>query len=368
MTITRARALRYAAIPVVVVILAIVPSLNGSVGGLLPGAVNSPGSLQLISLMLVAAATAVTLDLIYGYTGMLSFGHALYFGIGCYSTVLIANTDRFGFGLAVVLAVLLTMVVAVIGNAASLRLTGIGFSMTTLAVAQLLAIGVERGYFGSGGEVGVTYATDTLPSTFVGIVNTKHSYWLALGLLVVVYAFSAFLVRTEVGHVWQAIRENALRTRVLGYNVYRYQLGAGIVGSTLAGLCGVVYSVVMGGANPSIVNLNYSLGFVLMVVLGGSGRLWGAVIGGLIYTYLNLRLNALSSSGFIADLPDVFRVPLSQPNFILGVVFVLVILFMPGGLVQAIERLFSRRSSVEEPPAPAPVDQEGPAERDLAHR
>lgn len=92
----------------------------------------------------------------------------------------------------------------------------------------------------------------------------------------------------------------------------------------------------MGGANPSIVVLGYSLSLVLMVVLGGRGVLWGAALGGILYTYLNQRLTALSDSTAVTGLPEVVRVPLTQPNFILGVLFILIILFLPGGLASMV--------------------------------
>jgi branched-chain amino acid transport system permease protein len=325
-----------------VVVLALAPFTTRNLGGLLPGPINSAGSLQLLALMFVAAATAVTLDVMFGYTGLLSFGHALYFGFGCYSTVVLSNIESLGFAKGLPLALVLSFVVALVGNAASLRLTGIGFSMATLALAQALYIGVERGFLRSGGEVGVTFGFGVLPSPFVGIANTRNAYWLALALLVVVYAVCWLAVRSEAGHVWQAIRENSLRTRVLGYDVYRFQLGAGTLAGTLAAGCGAVYAVVMGGANPSIVVLGYSLSLVLMVVLGGRGVLWGAVLGGFLYTYLNQRLTALSDSGAVSGLPDVIQKPLSQPNFILGALFVLIILFLPGGLASLVTRAWRR--------------------------
>src|SRR5690349_20209928 len=118
----------------------------------------------------------------------------------------------------------------------------------------------------------------------------------------------------------------------MGYHVYGYRLLSASLASFLAAGCGVVYSIVMGGANPSIIQVEYSLALMLMVVLGGSGRLWGAALGGALYTYLNLRLDALASSDAVVSLPAWLQVPLAQPNFILGVVLVLVILFVPGGL------------------------------------
>lgn len=323
--------LRYLLALAALVTLILVPFWNVSARSVLPGALNSPGSLQVLSLILIAAATAVTYDVLFGYTGLLSFGHSLYFAVGCYATVLFANRG-FGFALGAVLAVLLAAACAVLANALALRLSGIGFSMATLALAQLMYISVQRGYLGTGGEFGVTFESGSLPAAYVGLVNTRNAYWLALGLLVVVYGICAFAVRTQVGQVWQAVRENALRVQVLGYNVYLYRLGSAVFTSTLAALCGVVYAVALGGANPSIVVLGYSLSFVLMVVLGGRGVLWGAVLGALVYTFLNLRLPDLARSSAITGLPEALRAPVSQPNFLVGLVFVLTIVLLPGGL------------------------------------
>lgn len=341
------------------VFAALVPQLHLTFGGILPGPLDSVGSMNLLALMLIAAATAITLDVVFGYAGLLSMGHGVYFGVGCYSAVMFANMESIGFGAAVLLALATTFVLSVIGNACALNLTGFGYAMATLALVQLLAICVERGYAGSGGEVGVTYDFGTLPASFTGLVNSRNVYWLALGTLVAVYAVARWVVSTELGAVWQAIRENPLRAQVLGINVYAYRLAAATFGSFLAGVCGIVYSVVMGGANPSIVDLTYSLGMILMVVLGGRGVLWGAMLGGLLYTYLTLRLSSLATAEGMQDLPDVLRIPLTQPKFLLGVVFVLVILFLPGGLASAVTVRRRRRvnaGSSGDGPDPGPVE------------
>jgi branched-chain amino acid transport system permease protein len=342
---TTSSRLRLVGTGLLLVILALVPLLHRSVGGLLPGPVDSPGSLQILALVLVAAAAAITLDLMFGYTGLVSFGHSLYVGFGCYATVILSNNPRFGFALGVPLAIALSVLVALAGNAAALRLTGIGFSMATLAMAQGFAIAIERGFLGSGGEVGKTFGASVLPAPLRGVLNTRNVYWLALGLVVAVYLVCALLVRTHAGHVWQGIRENPLRTKVLGYNVYAYQLAAATISCTLAAICGVVFAIVMGGANPSIAGLQYSLSVVLMVVLGGRGVLWGAALGAVLYQFLDLRLPALTSSEFISGLPGFLRIPLAQPNFFLGIAFILIILFMPGGLASLFTGRGQRRAA-----------------------
>ena len=318
------------AVGALLVLLALLPSLNVSLGPLLPGPVYTPGSLQLLAIIFVTIAVALTYDVLLGYTGLLSFGHALYFAVGCYCTVVLANDIGFAAGVAG--ALIITALVAVVGNAVALRLTGIGYSMTTLALAQLMYIGVQRGYLGTGGEFGVTFERDVLPSFFVGLESTKNLYWLALALVILTYAICWFMVRTQVGHVWQAVRENPLRVTFLGYSVYMYRLGSATFTSFLAGVAGVVYAIVLGGANPSVVGLAFSLSFVLMVVLGGRGLLWGAVLGGIVYSFANLRLPLLSQSDQISGLSPWISGPIAEPTFLLGILFVLVILLLPGGL------------------------------------
>ena len=170
-------------------------------------------------------------------------------------------------------------------------------------------------------------------------------YWTAFVLLVLIYAFTKWIMKTQTGRIWQATRENALRVEVLGFNVYVYRLLAAGVASTLASVCGVAYAIVMGGADPSITVILFSLSLILMVVLGGRGLIWGAVIGGVLYSYLDLRMPALSGSQAIADLPAAARIPLEQPQFILGALFVVVIIFLPGGIADGLRRLGDRLST-----------------------
>jgi branched-chain amino acid transport system permease protein len=132
--------------------------------------------------------------------------------------------------------------------------------------------------------------------------------------------------------VWEAIRENERRVGVLGLNPYRYKLGAFVLSAFLAAAAGVVYVILQGGANPQITTSGFTLALLVMVVLGGVGTLWGAVLGGVVYAYLDYRLVALSSAPALDFLPAVVRVPLSQPLFVLGVLFIVLVVFVPGGL------------------------------------
>lgn len=322
----------------VVVLLACAPLLAVPGLGVLPDTVGSVGSLQVLGTAYVIAALAISYDLLMGYTGLVSFGHGMFFAMGSYSFVMLLTFTPLRFGVAAALAVVITIVTALVVNAVALRASLIAYSMVTLAAAQLLAIAIGQNYLGSGGADGVTIPFEKLPAALVGIVNTRHVYWLALALVVATYAFARWLTRTRIGHVWRAIRENELRAEVMGFTTYTYKLVAALIASTLAGVAGIVYAILLGAADPGVTSLNFSIGLVIMLILGGRGRVWGALLGAVVYTLLEQRLPAITSSQEVSALPDVIRVPLAQPQLLLGVVFVLFVLFLPGGLAGLIEK------------------------------
>ena len=225
--------------------------------------------------------------------------------------------------------------VALVLGAVSLRVGGIAFAMVTLAFAQAGSILVLKNPHGwTGGEEGFGVDYLQLPPWAVGILNTKYLYWLALGYAAAVFAIVRWAVNSSPGHVWQAIRENELRVQVLGLKPYTYKLMSFVLASMLATAGGVIYLLLLGGANTQVTTASFTLTLLLMVVLGGTGSRWGAMIGGILYTFADHRLGDLSSSSTVSGLPSIFRTPLQQPLFILGVLFILVVFFVPGGLTR----------------------------------
>lgn len=337
---------RIVALLVVAALLAAVPLLPFSVPVLLDGPLSSPGTLQLLAQCLVLGALALTYDLLFGFTGLLTFGHALYFAVGVYVCDIALTRWHWGLGAAVLLTAAVGLVLPLVLGAISLRVTGIAFAMVTLAFAQAGSVLVQRNPSGlTGGEEGLGLSTDKLPGNLVGVLNTRNLYWLALALLVVVFCVAAWAVRSSPGHVWAAIRENERRVEVLGLRPYAYRLMAFVLGSFLATLAGVVYLLLLGGANPQVSTADFTLSLLVMVVLGGSGSLWGPVVGGVVYVFLDQRLTAVASSSTVSGLPAPLQVPLSQPLFLLGLLFVLLVMFAPGGLAGAVARLRRERGS-----------------------
>ncbi len=217
----------------------------------------------------------------------------------------------------------------------SLRASGIAFAMVTLAFAQAGSIlALKNPYGWTGGEEGFGVDYHKLPVWTVGILNTKHLYWIALAYAAAVFGIVRWAVNSSPGHVWQAIRENELRVQVLGLKPYTYKLMSYVLASLLATAGGVVYLLLLGGANTEVTTASFTLTLLLMVVIGGTGSRWGALIGGILYTYANQRLGDLSSSHAVSTLPSVVRIPMQQPLFILGVLFILVVFFVPGGLTR----------------------------------
>jgi branched-chain amino acid transport system permease protein len=336
--------LRPLALTAGLVVLAALPACNLSVPGVFDGPLSGAGTLNLLALCFVFGALALSYDLVFGYAGLLSFGHALYFATGVYVTAIALghwNLDLpRALGLTAVVALLLPLIVGAI----ALRTRDISFAMVTLAFAEAGSIFVLQNPCGlTGGEEGLALGSTALPAGLIGIANTRNLYWLALALLAAAIAIGWWSVNSPPGRVWQAIRENERRVEVLGLNPYLYKLGAFVLSAFLASCAGAVYLLIQGGANPEVTTASFTLVLLVMVVLGGVGTLWGAVLGGIVYEYLDVRLVALSSAPALQHLPSVVRVPLSQPLFVLGVLFIVLVLFLPGGLASAATRLVRPR-------------------------
>ncbi len=327
-----------------VLLLVLLPLLNISLPGVLPGPSYTPGTLQLLAMCMLMAAAALTYHLLLGVAGLLSFGHALYFGAGVYGLAIILQNLDIPLLPAMGLTLLIVIVLAHVVGSISLRVSGIPFAMVTLAFAQAGSVIVGRNPEGrTGGDEGLTLRTDNLPDFLVGVVNTRNLYWLALAVLVVVFVVVTWVQSSRAGHAAAAVRENELRVRVLGLQPYLVKLLIFVLSAVLVSVIGMVFLLLQSGAVPRAISSDLTINLLVMVVLGGVGSRWGAVIGGVFYTILDQRLTTLANSEAVKSLPDVLRVPLSEPLFILGTLFILVVLFLPGGLAGTAERLTQRR-------------------------
>jgi len=276
---------------------------------------------------------AMALDILLGYTGLLSFGHAAFWGGSAYVAGLTAIHLGGPYYVAVIVGALFAMVLAVPIGLLSVRRSGIYFAMVTLAFAQMVYFVANRWRDLTGGENGL----QAVPKSFFGIslVETQafYFYYSALPLLGLA-AFGAWrIVHSPFGRVLVAIRDNSDRARSLGYDVEKYKLVAFVLSAGLAGTAGGVYAISHGFASLQELTWQTSGKVVLITVLGGIGTLWGALAGSAVVVSLE---DQLATTGF------------NGTGIILGAIFVVVVLLFRRGLfgtaLALFERLTHRRS------------------------
>ena len=190
-------------------------------------------------------------DLLFGFTGLLSFGHALYFAVGVYIAAIAMTRWHWDFWVSVAVPSPRRVLACVVLGSVSLRVGGIAFAMVTWLRAGGLDSRVKNPYKWTGGEEGFGVDYHQLPAWTVGILNTKHLYWIALAYAAAVFAIVRWAVNSSPGHVWQAIRENELRVQMLGLKPYTYKLMSYVLASLLATVGGIVYLLLLGARTPT---------------------------------------------------------------------------------------------------------------------
>ena len=263
------------------------------------------------------ALFAISVDLLLGYTGLLSFGHAAFWGSSAYVTGLMAIHWGLPFPVAILGGMLFAMAIAVPIGYLSVRRTGIYFAMVTLAFAQMIYFIANQASDLTGGENGL----QGIPKSFFGIESVEtdsfYFYYAAIGLILLGVWAAWRIVHSPFGRVLVAIRDNPARARALGYDVDRYKVIVFVLSAGLAGLAGGVFAISHGFASLQELNWTTSGKVVLITVLGGIGTLWGGPIGAAVVVTLE---DWLASSGF------------EGTGIILGSIFVVIVLLFRHGI------------------------------------
>lgn len=275
------------------------------------------------------ALFAIALDILLGYTGLLSFGHAAFWGGSAYVTGLVALKTGVPFPLAVLAGAVFAMLIAVPIGYLSVRRSGIYFAMVTLAFAQMLYFLANQWREVTGGENGL----QSIPRSFFGIelVETEafYFYYAALPIVLAGMWLAWRIVHSPFGRVLVAIRDNPSRVRALGYDVEKYKVMAFVMSAGLAGLAGGIFAVSHGFASLQELYWTTSGKVVLITVLGGIGTLWGGVVGAALVVLLE---DWLASSGF------------EGLGIVTGTVFVVVVLAFRKGIWGTVRELLTRRA------------------------
>ena len=276
---------------------------------------NQPFYLDLFRRMMIFAIAAVSLDLILGYGGMVSFGHAAYLGIGAYAVGIPAfhgvDNGLFQWGLAIAASALVATVIGAI----SLRTSGVAFIMITLAFAQMLYyLGISLETYG--GDNGMRLAARSRFGRLIDLRQPTVFYYVVLAILVLLLALGSRLVGSRFGMVIRAAKSNEARARAIGFSPFRYKLTAFAIAGAVGGLAGALLANQTEYLTPDFMHWTRSGEIMFMVILGGMGTLFGPVIGAVVLLLLEDVLSALTEHWQI----------------ILGPILILVVLFAKRGL------------------------------------
>jgi branched-chain amino acid transport system permease protein len=290
----------------------------------LPLAVRNEFYLNLASQILIYALLAVSLNLLLGYGGMVSLGHASFLGLASYAAVLLLNAG-FGHLLSAVLAILISTACGAVFGVLALRASGIGFLMITLALGQIVWGIAYRANTITNGDNGLRYAERPAPFG-IDINPAPHFYWFTLIVFAIALFFIWRLTRSPFGAALQGARDQPRRMRMLGHNVWLIQWLAFVLASfwgSVAGLLFIYYNLFI---SPHAISLQQSAEALLMAILGGASTLTGPILGAVIITLVK----------------NVASTYIDRWNSLLGAIFVIVIMFMPFGLVPGLRQLWLR--------------------------
>jgi branched-chain amino acid transport system permease protein len=289
---------------------------------------------QLLIYGLIAAIAALGFNLLLGYTGLLSFGHSAYFGIGAYSVAFLAQD----FGVRsmesyILIGLPVSAILSALFGYICVRHTRIFFGILTLALSQVLWSLAFKLYWVTGGSDGLRVPRPTLlaglvsfsgPGAFQRFINVYYYYVLAVFAICVVVMW--VIVHSPFGKALQAIRDNEIRARFLGLRIRRFRWAAFLISGTFTGLAGVLWAPLNGLATPDVLYWPFSGEIVFTALLGGFRNFTGPIVGGIVFTYL--KANAVANTEYW--------------QLLLGVVLVLLVMVLPTGIVGALSSLAGR--------------------------
>ncbi|HEX5863849.1 MAG TPA: branched-chain amino acid ABC transporter permease [Casimicrobiaceae bacterium] len=281
---------------------------------------------ELVTKVMILAIFALSLDLLVGYTGLVSFGHAAFFGVGAYTLGLLApKYEAANVWLTLPTAVAFAGVSALFVGAFVVRVKGIYFIMVTLAFAQMFYFVFHDTKFGRGSDgISMNFKPVATIGDFTpfDLANATHLYYFVFAAMLLVFVFLRLLLRSAFGRALQGVRSNEQRMRSLGYPVYRYKLASFAIAGALAGLAGYLSAMQFGFINPELLSWHQSGNVLLMLILGGLGNLYGAVVG---------------AFAFVA-LQELFSSVTTHWQLLLGGTIILLVIFLPGGLASVMNR------------------------------
>lgn len=281
---------------------------------------------RFVTEILIWGLLAMSSDILIGYTGMISFGHSAFFGLGMYgAAAALLSVRPPNLWLALLYGLVAAAVVAVFVAYFSTRLRDIYFSITTLVFSQIFYVIIFTWTAVTGGENGLTFSRPALriPGVFSIPFDSNTLHWFVLAVVTVSYLVLRRITQSPFGMVLQSIRENEPRTRAIGYAVERYKIVAVMLSGVFAGLAGVLYALQNRFAAPDFVFFVVSGEVVIFNVMGGIGTLVGPIVGAAFFLLLR--------EGFSRFFTEFYLIPV-------GIIFTAMVIFMPQGLLGFLRR------------------------------
>ncbi|KML44544.1 branched-chain amino acid ABC transporter permease [Cytobacillus firmus] len=301
---------------------------------LFPFVNDSRSTLILLTQIFIFAIFAMSFDILLGYTGIVSFGHCMFFGIGAYSTALIFNkldATLPNFLIGLVIGIILSTLVSYIIGLLSLRLKSHFYAMLTLAVSQLFLVLAEKWR-------GLTHGGDGFTFSVPDVFKDRTSfYYITLISVAVVFILLKLFTESSTGKVLKAISQNEYRAEALGYQTLHYKLIASVTAGVAASLSGALYAVSLRFINTNVFSIEVTLDALLMTMIGGMGTLAGAVAGAGIIEFLRHYLSELAMTFPIFE----------RWTIILGFLYIVVLLGFPSGLAGVIKKFTLKKGRRE---------------------
>lgn len=271
----------------------------------------------LLSLLIgafVYATFAMSFDVLMGYTGIVSFGHALFFGSGAYAAALLARWVGAAFWSSLAVAALVAALLSLVVGGLSLRVRGVYYAMVSMAFAEFFRVLAEKWSAVTGGSDGLS--VQVAPDWAYGPRHRVELYFLTLALAALSYAVLRRVLHSPFGRVLVAIRENERRAAALGYNVFAFKLGATVLAGSVAALAGVMHAAAENFVVPTVLGTETTVQALLMTIIGGAGTLGGPALG----------------AGIVRLAGTVLSSYTERWRLLLGLLYALIVLFLPGGL------------------------------------
>jgi branched-chain amino acid transport system permease protein len=281
--------------------------------------------INLASQILIAAIFALSLNLLVGYGGMTSLGHASYLGVAAYLAALLTSRYGFGHGSAALISILGTIAMAAFFGIIALRATGLGFLMITLALSQVLWGLAYRMSDVTNGDNGVTGVTRPAPFG-ISLESATSFYWFALGIAALSFVMMAIFVSSSFGSSLKGVRDQPRRMAALGFNPWMIRWITFIYAGFWGAISGLLYVYYNKYIHPTSLSTTSSAEALLGVIAGGSGTLAGPAVGAALVLLLKNYASAY----------------IERWNMLLGLVFLFIVLVMPTGIVPGLQKLTAR--------------------------